>query len=318
MSVAELQAALPQQTLLAIIAVQQEIVEADLAFDRVLGVVVRSAGRLTNADAAVVEIHEDDCMVYRAGWGAAEQHVGLRLRASGSLSGLAVKLNQTLRCDDCETDPRVDVEACRRVGLRSMIVTPLRYRGTPMGVLKVYSSRLAAFNEGAEEIIGLLAGIVAASMHRAREHEGLTLRALHDPLTGIANRTQLESVLETRVKGGRPFAIVFIDLDGFKQINDERGHAAGDLVLKSVADVLASTVRERDLAARLGGDEFVVLLDGVHSRDSAHEAVHRMQMRLGKASIAASAGVALYPDDATAVAELLAHADAAMYAEKQR
>jgi len=304
--------------LLAIIAVQQEIVEADLAFDRVLEVVVQSAGRLTSADAAAVELHEDDEMVYRAGWGKASDHVGLRLKASTSLSGLCVMRDETLRCDDCETDPRVDREACRRVGARSMVVTPLRYRGTPLGVLKVYSSQRAAFDESSEGILRLLIGIVAASLHRAREHEGLTLRALHDPLTGLANRSRLEGAIEDAIHAGRPFGVVFLDLDSFKRINDERGHAAGDFILRVVGSTLTSSIRERDLAARLGGDEFVVLLDSVRSREAATETMHRFQSRLRAEQIYASAGIAMYPEDGASVAALLAHADAAMYADKQR
>jgi len=316
MSVVELNAALPHQTLLEIIAVQQEIVEADLAFDRVMNVVVRSAGRLTNADASAVELHEDDEMVYRAGWGKAAEHVGLRLRAANSLSGKCVEADETLRCIDSESDPRVDRDACRRVGARSMVVTPLRYRGAPLGVLKVYSSRPSAFDETSEGILRLLVGIVAASMHRAREHEGLTLRALHDPLTGLANRSRLEATIEAGIAAGRPFGIVFIDLNGFKRINDEQGHAAGDHTLRLVASILAASIRDRDLAARLGGDEFVILLEGVRSRPAAAETVQRLQSRLRNDAISASAGIAMYPEDGTSVAALLAHADAGMYAEK--
>lgn len=110
---------LPQQTLLAIIAVQQEIVETDVALHEVMGVVARAAARLTGSDAAVVELQEGAEMVYRAVAGTAANFIGLRLRATHSLSGLCVQLDRTLRCDDRETDDRVDREACRRVGARS-------------------------------------------------------------------------------------------------------------------------------------------------------------------------------------------------------
>ena len=316
MSISQLDAALPHETLLAIISVQQEIVEADLAFDRVLDVVVRSAGRLTDSSAAVVEVHEGDEMVYRAGWGDAESHVGMKLRASTSISGMCVARNETLRCEDSEKDPRVDRDACRRVGARSMIVTPLRYRGIPLDVLKVYSPRPRAFDESSEGILRLLAGIIAASMHRAREHEGMTMRALHDPLTGLANRSRLEGAIDDAITAGRPFGVVFFDLNGLKRVNDEQGHAAGDALLRHMASTLATSVRDRDLPARLGGDEFVVLLDGVRTREAGVDTVHRLQSGLRRAEISASAGLAMYPEDGMTVAELLAAADAAMYAQK--
>jgi diguanylate cyclase (GGDEF)-like protein len=212
----------------------------------------------------------------------------------------------------------VDREACRRVGARSMIVTPLRYRGTPLGVLKVFAPRPHAFDEAAEGILRLLAGIIAASMHRAREHEGLTMRALHDPLTGLANRSRIEGCIEDAIVAGRPFGVVFMDLNGFKRINDDHGHAAGDAILRAVGSTLASCVRDHDVPARFGGDEFVVLLDGVRTREGAVEAVQRLQLRLREQEISASAGIAMYPEDGETIAELLARADAAMYADKQR
>jgi len=322
MALAEGQAELPQAMLLAIIEVQQEIVEADLSLDRVMDVVVRNAGPLTHADAAVVEVSEGNEMIYRAAWGAAAGHVGLRLWASSSLSGLCMKLDETLRSDDTESDPRVDREACRLVGARSMVVTPLRHRGVPIGALKVYASRPAAFDEASAAALRLLVGIIAATMHRAREHEVLSLRALHDPLTGLPNRHQFESVLEAKVNARRPFGLVYLDLNGFKRINDERGHAAGDAVLQVVARRLTGVIREHDLVARIGGDEFVVLLDGLHSHATAAEATERLRHRLeerlaDEECTSASTGIALFPDDGNDAQSLLARADADMYVDKQ-
>ena len=320
------QVALPQDTLLAIIAVQQEIVEADLALDRVLEVVTRTAARLTRADAAVVELLDGADMVYRAGSGAAADHVGLRLSAANSLSGLCVKLDQTLRCDDCETDERVDRDACRRVGARSMLVTPLRFRDAALGVLKVYSSHPAAFDDAAAEILRLLVGIVAASMQRARDHEGLTQRAHHDVLTGLANRQQLEAAMHARIRDQRAFALIFLDLNDFKRINDERGHASGDEVLQIVAGRVVSSLRGGDIAARFGGDEFVVLLEGVDSAAAAAGTLQRLLQQItipiqhGEEllTVSASAGVAVFPSDAATGDALLRLADTRMYDGKKR
>ncbi|HKS22208.1 MAG TPA: sensor domain-containing diguanylate cyclase [Thermoanaerobaculia bacterium] len=316
---------LPQETLLAVIAVQQEIAEADPALEQVMSVVAAAAARLTAADAAVVELHEGDEMVYRAGFGAAANHVGLRLKAAGSLSGLCVELDETLRCDDSETDDRVDREACRRVGARSMLVTPLHYRRTALGALKVYSSRGCAFDDAAADVLRLLVGIISASMHRAREHEGMTRRALHDVLTGLANRAHLASAIDAKIARRKPFALVFLDVNDFKEINDRRGHAGGDAVLQAIARRVASSVRDGDVAARFGGDEFVVLLEGVGSRAEAVGTSQRLVERIsgpidggdGPIHVTVSAGVALFPEDAASAESLLHIADSRMYSDKQ-
>lgn len=317
--------ALPQETLLAIIAVQQEIAETDLALDDVMNVVAQAAARLTKSDAAVVELQEGDEMVYRAAAGAAAGFVGLRLRVATSLSGLCVTRNEPLVCDDCETDPRVDRDACRKVNARSMLVTPLRFRGTALGVLKVYSSRVAAFGDVEAETLRLLVGLIAASMHRAREYEGLTKRAMHDGLTGLPNRSQLQSVIEKRIDASRPFAVAFLDLDGFKRINDDLGHACGDRVLQTIASRITSAIRDCDIAARLGGDEFVVLLEGVETRTAAIVALDRLLGAIADPIIdgaamlhvSATAGVAIHPEDGSTALGLLGVADSRMYQDKR-
>jgi diguanylate cyclase (GGDEF)-like protein len=322
----ELDAALPQQTLLAIIAVQQEIAQAEPALHHVMDVVVRCAARLTCAEAAVVEEQEGDAMIYRAASGRASAHLGLHLDAANSLSGMCVRENRTLSCIDSEEDSRVDREACRRVGARSMVVTPLHHRGAPIGVLKIYSSRPHAFDEASAAVLRLLSGIISAILHRTREHEGLALRALHDALTGLANRRHLETVVESSIAAEKPFGLVFLDLDGFKRVNDESGHGVGDRVLQSIAQRLTGAIRGHDLAARIGGDEFVVLLDSVSSTGAAEETVRRLQRRIEEPvvedgrnfTLSASAGLALHPRHGVTFPTLIAYADAAMYAQKQQ
>jgi len=315
---------LSQDVLLAIIAVQQEIVETDLSLDHVMNVVARAARRLTGSDAAVVELSEGDEMVYRAAAGVARQYVGLRLSAA-SLSGLCVRLNQPLRCDDCMIDDRVDRGACERVGARSLIVVPLLYRGSPLGVLKIYSSRPNAFDDRSAEVLRLLVGIISASMQRAREHEHLTRRAHHDELTGLVKREQLEIVMEEKIRHDAPFAFVFVDLNDFKRINDDHGHGRGDEILRAVGGRLSSSLRTGDVAARFGGDEFALLLDGSESAAAAQVPVHRLLQHIsapvccddGTLCISASAGVALFPKDGESVAELIRVADGRMYEAKR-
>jgi diguanylate cyclase (GGDEF)-like protein/PAS domain S-box-containing protein len=164
----------------------------------------------------------------------------------------------------------------------------------------------------------------------ALTRERIASLAYRDPLTGLANRTSLGPALEQAVERGRrrgfKLAGVFIDLDGFKQINDIYGHDAGDRCLIEVARRLRSTVRASDVVARLGGDEFFVLLEEVQDeiavenviRKLLAEAVRPYDLPTGaQARLSASMGVSLFPDNAGDAGALVKLADAAMYSAKQ-
>ncbi len=157
----------------------------------------------------------------------------------------------------------------------------------------------------------------------------LTERAVRDPLTGLANRALLEERLRTALardaRSGESTGVLFLDLDGFKEVNDQHGHAVGDAVLRVVADRLCTAVRPSDTAARLGGDEFVVLVES--ASESALEAlvprlitavtapleVHGVELSVG-----VSVGVALSRGGDDDPQGLLSRADARMYAAKRR
>ncbi len=151
--------------------------------------------------------------------------------------------------------------------------------------------------------------------------------ALHDPLTGLANRVlfadHVERALASRRRGRTQVALLFLDLDDFKVVNDTLGHRSGDRLLIQVARRLSEATRAGDIAARQGGDEFTVLLDRVHGVEDAVASAARLVTALCRPieleglniSITVSIGIALASDENTAD-DLLAHADAAMYAAK--
>jgi diguanylate cyclase (GGDEF)-like protein/PAS domain S-box-containing protein len=164
---------------------------------------------------------------------------------------------------------------------------------------------------------------------RLAEQQVLRL-ARYDSLTGLPNRNmfgdELERTLAKARRGGSRFALFFIDLDRFKNINDSLGHGAGDQLLKVMAERLRGLLRESDLVARLGGDEFVVLLDGaVEASALAHVArkalaaiAEPVQIQARCFQVTGSIGISLYPDDGADAATLLRHADAAMYLAKDQ
>ncbi len=156
-------------------------------------------------------------------------------------------------------------------------------------------------------------------------NQELSQLALHDPLTRLPNRSLLEERLAQAALPGAHFAVLFVDLDGFKAVNEALGHQTGDRVLMELAQRLGSRCRYGEVVARQGGDEFVVLAQ-VATREGAAslaqrlaELIHEPVIADGQSlSISASIGVALYPDDATDPALLLSCADAAMTASKRR
>ena len=157
--------------LAAIVATQAEVAAAELDLDAVMGLVVERAQALTQAVGAVIEMAEGDDMVYRAVAGTAAPHIGLRLKRDGSLSGLCVRLGKLLRCDDAETDDRVDRAVCRRIGVRSMLVVPLHHRSRVVGVLKVLSPEPNVFSEEDEQTLQLMAGLIGAALSHAEAFE---------------------------------------------------------------------------------------------------------------------------------------------------
>jgi len=163
----------------------------------------------------------------------------------------------------------------------------------------------------------------------ALARERISSLAYSDPLTGLANRTSLGPSLDQAVQRARrrnsKLALVFIDLDGFKQINDLHGHDAGDALLVELAGRLRANLRASDLVARLGGDEFLVVVEEIQeaapietvTRKLLGEVVRPYALPGGEARVTASIGISVFPDDAADATALMKHADTAMYAAKQ-
>ncbi|WP_449430151.1 EAL domain-containing protein [Pseudomonas putida] len=158
----------------------------------------------------------------------------------------------------------------------------------------------------------------------------LDYQAHHDPLTGLPNRAlfenRLQSVLTCAQLSNRQGAVLFLDLDRFKHINDSLGHPVGDLLLKGIAQRLKEQVRDVDTVARLGGDEFIILLPGLHKPSDASAIANKLlacfvaPFQAGEHEFftSASIGISLYPQDGTDVATLIRNADAAMYRSKAK
>jgi diguanylate cyclase (GGDEF)-like protein len=308
--------------LLAIIQTQTEIAASDLDLDAAMQLIAERGQELTRANAGVIEIADGDEMVYRVTSGEATPFLGVRLKKATSLSGLCVAEGRVLRSDDTANDPRVDVEACRRVSARSMLCVPLVHQGETVGVLKVYSSEPGNFAESDVETLELLSGLIAAHMSHASLFAAEVHGGRHDALTGLLNRRAYEERLPVEIaranRFGWPLSLCLLDLDGFKKLNDTLGHPSGDRALQQVAALIDES-RLADDGFRIGGDEFAILMPETEREDAELaaarlcESIKRIGMSDG--SLGACFGVAEGADDP---ARLHTMADERLLAAKDR
>lgn len=181
-----------------------------------------------------------------------------------------------------------------------------------------------------QKLLETCAGIVAIVLKREKEEQELWKMAHYDDLTGLPNRVlfnfRLEHAIEKSKRAGRKIAVLFMDLDDFKNINDTLGHKAGDLALKEVASRVCSCIREEDTFSRMGGDEFILMIEEVDDQiDASHVAAKILQalelpLVLGgqERRLSASIGISLYPEDGLGADSLLQNADTAMFEAKKR
>jgi|GEM_PF-1661329 len=211
---------------------------------------------------------------------------------------------------------------------RCFLGAPISVEGIRFGVLAFSSKymREAPFDANDIDFVKLMAALLGSAFERDRRARTLGDLALRDPLTGLANRTLLAQRLEREIahakRNGGELGILFLDLDGFKNVNDRFGHAMGDRLLAEVGERLMGVVRGDELVARVGGDEFVVLLNDLRS-DSLERCTARIEAALRKAfadsdaRIGVSVGSAVFGIDGNDPSSLIAAADAKMYAAKQ-
>jgi diguanylate cyclase (GGDEF)-like protein/PAS domain S-box-containing protein len=195
-------------------------------------------------------------------------------------------------------------------------------------IIWISENARAVYNEAGLVVCyeGTVEDITERKLYQARIEQ----QANYDTLTGLANRSLLNDRLEQGIRSaagyGTRLAVVFVDLDRFKFINDSLGHHVGDELLRAMAERLRASVRESDTVARLGGDEFVLLINGQRDPDAIAAVLERMLSDIsepwstaqGDFNITCSMGVALYPDDGDRAEVLLKHADTAMYRAKEK
>jgi diguanylate cyclase (GGDEF)-like protein len=213
-------------------------------------------------------------------------------------------------------------------GQASVLLVPVVLEDDMKGALLLGLQSGTELSPGSLDRVLDLAGRFAVALSSIEREKTLYQQANFDPLTGLPNRQLLKSRLDKQISAARlghhSGALLFLDLDRFKKINDVFGHSVGDAVLIQAANRISSEVRDGDMVARLGGDEFVVLLPNVRNEAIVRTTAERLLDRLGDAFtvrdidhyVGASIGIVLFPGDGDSVETLLKNADAAMYRAK--
>ncbi|HXY27658.1 MAG TPA: sensor domain-containing diguanylate cyclase [Acidimicrobiales bacterium] len=311
---------------------QRLINAGPLEADRVMALVIQRVQTVLNADGALVELAEGDTMVVQVAGGVVATTAGSSTQPEGSLSQQSVRLGMPLICRDAATDKRVDPDACRELGVRSLAVAPLMQSGRGVGALEVVSALPDQFGPADADVLELMAGFVTPALAGVSKLDQEAERALRDPLTGLPNKMILmdrlsRAVYEAR-RYGQPFGIFYVDIDHFAAINEALGREGGDAVLRAVGRGLNGTVRSGDTLARLEADQFVILC-GNAERDVVEErltgriktVIAKVDAELGLEGfeLGVSIGVVWSTgNDASAESLLTAASTAAYRAKRQR
>jgi diguanylate cyclase (GGDEF)-like protein len=301
-------------------------------------------GKFTSTTIALAEPGEEFLRIAATNGQNAERVRSTRFAVSAArpegrgLTGTAFRTKQPCIMNDFLADKRTTHwhDLASKGGTRSGASFPLLKSDEAIGVLLFLSSEQNTFTQELVELLARLAENVSFALEnfdrnakKEQAEERIKYLATHDVLTGLPNRASFNQLLEFSIKSarrnGRKCAVLFVDLDRFKIINDSLGHAAGDALLIEVGHRLRSCVRESDVVVRLGGDEFIVMLNEVVDNQQAATVAQKVLAAISPAfalagqecHTTASIGIAMFPADGADVDTLTKNADVAMYIAKE-
>jgi diguanylate cyclase (GGDEF)-like protein len=250
----------------------------------------------------------------------AEQLERLQIRIGEGITGQACLLREPICSNRADLDERAGHVPGTDAEPEAIVCLPLLARSELLGALSLYRSGFDGFTDSEFELIRHFAEVAALALANARSQAELAALARTDDLTGLANRRHLKELLGSELARAthlrRPLSLLLLDLDDFKQINDSQGHHAGDMALRAIADILAGSLRQQDVAARLGGDEFALLLPNTDN-DQAQTVNRRLvEVVHAQTGVHISTGIATFASDS--VTDLLRVADRNLYKSKGR
>jgi len=309
------------------------LVVSTLEMDQVLEAILKSAMKLTGTSAGSIALYHKETreLEIRAHHGFSQGFVGdarWKVR-QGGLTDKILKSKQPTVISNTTNKAFFSNPLAIKEGIKSMACVPLVFNEDIIGVFYVDDFTPRKFAKRELRLLYILSTFAAMSIDHARLHDSTKKMAVTDGLTGLYNHRHLQEVLEKEVSRGcrynAPFSLIMLDIDDFKRVNDGFGHPFGDRVLKKLADVLRSVIRDSDIAARYGGEEFAVILPSVDSVQAAAmsqrimaEVNKKMKgLMKGKQPLTVSVGVSSFPADARGRMELIEKADMALYEAKR-
>lgn len=289
------------------------------------------AGRLLlGCDFASISMLEEDELVVRYASGSiAGLGAGTRVGVHESFVGRIFTVDDVLIDEDVRGhDFGAHVDAPPDA-FKAYIGGPIRLKGRTAGSIAfLRSTEQEPFRSIDVDLVRLVGALCASAIERIEHEARLDQLAFTDPLTGLPNRLVLDDRLRYAIATSRRqkqrFALMFLDLDHFKSINDTYGHLTGDAVLRAVAGRLQYVLRDSDTVARIGGDEFIIVQPNIGATSDVFDLSRRLLAAFDKPlvienrefAVGVSIGIAIYPDDAADASSLLERADAALYRSK--
>ncbi|MBI4575611.1 MAG: GGDEF domain-containing protein [Planctomycetes bacterium] len=309
-----------------------QAINSSVSLEQVLRLIAIEAVGLVDADVCAIMLLDDtrQRLVFCETYGLTREEVErISFRVGEGIAGWVAERGLPALVDDVSLDARWVPKDDQATATRSLLCVPMEVAERPIGVINLsHSQKTGAFDEADKDVVILLANHIAQNIEKYRLYE----LSITDPLTGVFNYRYFQHQLEKEFKRVRRYkgelAVVMVDIDHFKRLNDTRGHPAGDRVLREMAEVLRGNVREVDTLARYGGEEFVVVLPAT-GRSGAVEIAERICNTIddhpfrgdgsgtGTLHVTVSLGGAVWTPDVVRRDELVRRADSALYQAKK-
>ena len=301
----------------------------DGELDQLLDAATMAASKLMGVHRSMITrpIEGDDHCIAVVGFTGQPPRPSTLPAGTQSLMGYTLVTNAVVVCEDRDKETRFSTAAMASYGFRSGVCVPIPGAEGPWGALSVHSNLNRVYSDRDVSFLQTVASVLSAAIRRLDLDRLLHERSMHDPLTGLPNRTlayeRIEQALARAERDNTSLAVLLLDIDDFKIINDSLGHEAGDRALLRFSSRLAAAARPQDTVARVGGDEFLIISEHISGIDHAQQLAHALTASINTphapgyepTPLSASIGIAV-SDPSSTRQELIRRADLAMYRAK--